>query len=187
MSFGKPLLVAVLAVFAPWASAEKSSDEGTPPQVLVETELGSFTVKLLPQLAKDHVRAFLRRVNAGDYDRTTFHRLIPGEVIQGGDPITKDPKRTADYGRGAVSEVHIEHSDHPFARGSVVAARCPTDSDHDGTQFFVLLEDAPVLKGRYTIFGEVVSGMEVADAIGAAGTDLGRPRRRIEIRLRVLP
>jgi peptidyl-prolyl cis-trans isomerase B (cyclophilin B) len=162
--------------------------EEAAPSVVVETDLGSFTIRLLPDVAPVHSRRFADAARGKAYDHTTFHRIIPGRVIQGGDPISKNPARTADYGRGGMSRVQIEHSERPFIRGTVVAARCPSDSSADGEQFFVLLADAPELGGgHYTIFGEVASGMEAVDAIGAAGSDDGRPRRRIEMKVRPGP
>jgi cyclophilin family peptidyl-prolyl cis-trans isomerase len=152
-------------------------------RVLVETDLGSFTIRLLPDAAPEHAKRFANAASHGRYDHTTFHRIIPGRVIQGGDPISKDPSRTAEYGRGGMSRERIEISDLPFARGMVVAARCPSDPDADGEQFFVLLADAPELKGHYTIFGQVEEGMETVDTIGTAGSDDGHPRRRIEMRI----
>jgi cyclophilin family peptidyl-prolyl cis-trans isomerase len=165
------------------AAAEKPA-----PEVVVETDLGSFTIRLLPDIAPAHTRRFLQAVGSGDYDGTTFHRIIPGRVIQGGDPISKDPDRTADYGRGGMSRTAIERSDRAFLRGAVVAVRCPTDRDADGAQFFVLLADAPELGGgHYTLFGAVTSGMDAVDTIGAAGSDDGHPRRRIVMRMSVAP
>jgi len=162
--------------------------EAAPPSVVVETELGSFTIQLLPDVAPEHARRFAAAARNKAYDHTTFHRIVPGRVIQGGDPISKNPSRTADYGRGGLSRLQIEHSERPFVRGAVVAARCPSDPSADGEQFFVLLADAPELGGgHYTIFGEVASGMEAVDAIGAAGSDDGRPRRRIEMTVRPGP
>jgi len=162
------------------------ADEAAP-QVVVETDLGSFTIRLLPDIAPVHSRQFVDAARGKDYDHTTFHRIIPSRVIQGGDPISKNPSRVAEYGRGGMSKVQIESSERRFTRGSVVAVRCPSDSSADGQQFFVLLADAPELQGHYTIFGEVASGMEAVDAIGAAGSDDGQPRRRIEMTVRPGP
>lgn len=174
------------AVFGPGHVALGA--EADAPTVVVETDLGSFTIRLLPDVAPEHTRRFENAARHKAYDHTTFHRIIPGRVIQGGDPISKNPSRTADYGRGGMSRLQIEHSERPFVRGTVVAARCPSDSNADGEQFFVLLADAPELGGgRYTIFGEVASGMEAVDAIGAAGSDDGQPRRRIEMTVRPAP
>ena len=161
------------------ASGKKGSD------AVVETEVGSFVIHLLPDLAPRQVRYFVETARGGGYDGTTFHRIVPGRVIQGGDPYSKDPAREPEYGRGGFGILRAEVSKKSFTRGVVVAARCPTNKDSAGTQFFVVLADQPSLQGHYTIFGEVVSGIEVADAIGEAGGDDGRPRRRVEMKVRL--
>ena len=153
---------------------------------VVETEIGSFVIRLLPDLAPRQVRYFLETARNGGYDGTTFHRILPGQVIQGGDPTSKDPAREAEYGRGGFGAVRAELSKRSFTRGTVVAARCPTDKDSSGTQFFVVLADQPSLQGHYTIFGEVVSGLTVADSISELGGDDGHPRRRVEMKVRLL-
>lgn len=135
-------------------------------EAAVETPIGSFVIHLRPDLAPGQVRYFLKTARSGGYDGTTFHRIVPGQVIQGGDPYSKDPEREAEYGRGGFGVVRAEVSKRGFTRGVVVAARCPTNRDSAGTQFFVVLADQPTLQGLYTIFGEVASGIEVADAIG---------------------
>jgi peptidyl-prolyl cis-trans isomerase B (cyclophilin B) len=155
------------------------------PEALVETDFGSFVIRLLPDVAPEHVRHFVDTVRAGGYDGTVFHRAVPGQVIQGGDPLSKDPSREADYGRGGFGLLRAEPSTRTFSRGVVAAARCPTSPDTAGSQFFVVLADQPALQGHYTLFGEVVSGMDVVDAIGDAGGDDGKPRRRIEMRVRL--
>jgi peptidyl-prolyl cis-trans isomerase B (cyclophilin B) len=184
----RALLIAAATSMASLAGAQEP-ESGAPagPRVRVETELGAFVVRLLPEVAPGHVGHFLERARSGGYDGTTFHRLVPGSVVQGGDPISKDPEREAEYGRGGFGLLKAEISARGFVRGAVVAARCPSDLDSDGDQFFVLLDDEPALQGHYTIFGEVVSGWEVLDALGAAGTDEGRPRRRIEMRVSIEP
>jgi peptidyl-prolyl cis-trans isomerase B (cyclophilin B) len=154
-------------------------------EAAVETELGSFVIRLLPDLAPEHVRHFVATTRAGGYDGTVFHRILPGQVIQGGDPFSKDPARTAEYGRGGFGLLHAEPSKKSFSRGVVAAARCPSSPDTAGTQFFVVLADQPALQGHYTIFGEVVGGMEIVDAIGEAGGDDGKPRRRVEMKVRL--
>ena len=186
MKAGHVLSLALLAAATAPGSAAGTEQENRP-EVVVKTDLGSFTIGLLPSLAPTHVRRFIKAVRAGDYDHTTFHRIIPGRVIEGGDPISKDVSRTSEYGRGGMSQFSIEHSDRSFTRGTVVAVRCPSDRQTDGVQFFVLLANAPELGAQYTAFGEVVSGMEAVDAIGAAGTVLGQPRQRIEMLLSVVP
>ena len=176
--------VALAALLA--APGSSGADAETPlPEALVETDLGSFVIRLFPDVAPEHVRHFVDTVRAGGYDGTVFHRAVPGQVIQGGDPLSRDPSREADYGRGGFGLLRAEPSRRSFTRGVVAAARCPTSPDSAGSQFFVVLADQPALQGHYTLFGEVVSGMDVVDAIGDAGGDDGRPRHRVEMRVRL--
>jgi len=134
-------------------------------EAVVETAKGSFTIRLLPEVAPKHVALFVKTAKAGGYDGTTFHRVIAGGIIQGGDPLSKDPARAAQYGTGGLGLLPAEFSDRPFTRGTVAAARRPSSNDSGGRQFFVCIRDQPSLKGQYTIFGEVVSGMDVVDQI----------------------
>jgi len=175
----------LLALGLSSASAARAAEAPRAPEAVVETEAGSFVIRLLPDLAPRQVRFFVDTAKSGGYDGTTFHRIVPGQVIQGGDPFSKDPSREPEYGRGGFGMVPAEISKKGFTRGVVVAARCPTNKDSAGAQFFVVLADQPSLQGRYTIFGEVVSGLEIADAIGEAGGDDGKPRRRVEMKVRL--
>jgi len=155
---------------------------GAAPEVIVDTDLGPFTIRLLAGVAPGHVRHFLKTAKAGGYDKTTFHRIIPGGIIQGGDPLSKDPKATARYGTGGLGLLKAEFSDRPFTRGVVAAVRRPSSVDSAGNQFFVCLTGQAGLRGQYTIFGEVVEGMEVVDAIGLMPVDGDRATTRIEMR-----
>lgn len=179
------LTAVVLAALPATSRSDAAETEARSPEAIVETDVGSFVIRLLPKVAPDHVRHFLDTVRAGGYDGTVFHRAVPGQVIQGGDPLSKDPTREADYGRGGFGLLRAEPSTRTFGRGVVAAARCPTSPDTAGSQFFVVLADQPALQGHYTLFGEVVSGMDVVDTIGDAGGDDGKLRRRIEMRVRL--
>lgn len=165
------------------AKPEPAVAEGT--SALVETDLGSFTIRLLPALAPGHVRHFVKTAQAGSYDGTTFHRLIAGGIIQGGDPLSKDPNETARYGTGGLGLLKAEFSDRPFARGTVAAARRPSSVDSGGSQFFVCVQDQPSLLGQYTIFGEVTEGMEVVEKISQAAVEGDRAAKRIEMKVRI--
>ena len=154
----------------------------TPQEAVVETEHGSFVIRLRSDLAPRHVAHFVKTAKAGGYDGTTFHRIIPGGIIQGGDPFSKDPARTAEYGRGGLGLLKAEFSDLPFARGVVAAARRPSSVDSGGSQFFIVLTEQAALKGQYTIFGEVAEGMDVVDAIGRTPVQGDKPAARVEMR-----
>jgi peptidyl-prolyl cis-trans isomerase B (cyclophilin B) len=152
-------------------------------EAVVETSKGRFTVRLLPEVAPKHAALFARTARAGGYDGTTFHRIIMGGIIQGGDPLSKDPAKASRYGTGGLGLLAAELSDRPFVRGTVAAARKPSSPDSGGRQFFVCLRDQPSLVGQYTVFGEVTSGMEVVDQISAAAVDGDRARERIEMKV----
>lgn len=157
-------------------------------EAVVETDAGSFTIRLRPDLAPGHVAHFLKTARGGGYDHTTFHRVIAGGIIQGGDPLSKDPAKSKLYGTGGLGLLKAEISDGDFKRGVVAAARKPSGLNTGGSQFFVVVTDQPALKGKYTIFGEVTSGMEVVDRISLTPADGERPLTRVEIRsVAVLP
>jgi peptidyl-prolyl cis-trans isomerase B (cyclophilin B) len=149
---------------------------------VVETAEGEFVIRLLPDLAPAHVKHFVATAKKGGYDGTVFHRIIPGGIIQGGDPTSKDPAKAAQYGKGGLGLLKAEFSERPFTRGVVAAARRPSSIDSGGSQFFVCLSDQPALKGQYTIFGEVVSGMDVVDRLGQSPVEGDRPTSRVEMR-----
>jgi peptidyl-prolyl cis-trans isomerase B (cyclophilin B) len=152
------------------------------PEAVVETELGSFVIRLLPELAPRHVEHFVATARKGGFDGTTFHRIIPRGIIQGGDPLSKDPKDAARYGTGGLGLLKAEFSERPMTRGSVAAVLRPNQPDSGGTQFFICLGDQPSLTGKYTIFGEVLEGMEVADKIGLTPVDGQKATERVEIK-----
>jgi len=167
----------------PPASKEAPVAPGT--EAIVETAKGSFTIRLLPEVAPKHAALFVKTAKAGGYDGTTFHRVIMGGIIQGGDPLSKDPAKASLYGTGGLGLLKAELSDRPFVRGTVAAARRPSSLDSGGQQFFVVMREQPSLKGQYTVFGEVVSGMEVVDQISTTPADGDKARERVEMKVRV--
>jgi peptidyl-prolyl cis-trans isomerase B (cyclophilin B) len=170
------LLVALVS------AAVVSALEPIPPsEAVVETSKGTFVVQLLPGIAPDHVRHFTTVAGKHGFDGTTFHRIIPRGIIQGGDPLSKDPAKKALYGTGGLGLLKAEFSPRPMSRGAVAAVLRPRDNDSAGNQFFVVLSDQPSLTGKYTIFGEVVSGMDVVDAIGETPVDGDKARERVTI------
>jgi len=156
-------------------------------EAVVETKQGSFVIRLLPDLAPLHVQHFLKVAKAGGYDGTTFFRVIPHAIIQGGDPLTKDPKKAALYGTGGLGLLKAEFSSRPMTRGSVAAVLRPRQPDSGGDQFFVCLYDQPSLTGQYTIFGEVIEGMEVADKIGDTPATGEKATERVEMKVTLRP
>jgi peptidyl-prolyl cis-trans isomerase B (cyclophilin B) len=152
---------------------------------VVETAKGRFTIRLLPEVAPRHAALFVKTAKAGGYDGTTFHRIIMGGIIQGGDPLTKDPAKASLYGTGGLGLLDAEFSERPFVRGTVAAVRKPSSPDSGGRQFFVCLQDQPSLEGQYTIFGEVVSGMEVVDQVSATPVDGDKAKERVEMKVTI--
>ena len=167
---------------APAKPAEVAVEPGT--LAVIDTAKGSFTMRLLPQVAPEHAKHFVKTAKAGGYDGTTFHRIITGGMIQGGDPLTKDPAKAAQYGTGGLGLLKAEFSDRPFVRGTVGAART-SNKDSGGSQFFVAVKEQPQLLGQYTIFGEVVSGMEVVDQISLTPVEGDKPRERVEMKVTI--
>lgn len=145
------------------------------------TELGTIEFKLWPSVAPLHAAFFAARVAEGYYNGSAFHRVIPGFMIQGGDPNSKDKPRET-WGTGGYPEkVKAEFSDKKHVRGVISAART-SDPNSFGGQFFICVADATFLDKQYTAFGEVVSGMEVADAIVNSPRDSrDNPLEKIEM------
>jgi peptidyl-prolyl cis-trans isomerase B (cyclophilin B) len=127
------------------------------------------------------VRHFVETARSGGFDGTTFHRIVPRGIIQGGDPLSKDPAKKALYGTGGLGLLKAEFSTRPMTRGSVAAVLRPSSPDSGGNQFFVVLSDQPSLTGKFTIFGEVTAGMDVVDHIGETPVDGDKPQRRLVI------
>jgi peptidyl-prolyl cis-trans isomerase B (cyclophilin B) len=136
------------------------------PKAVIKTKFGEMEVVFFPDKAPNHVANFLKLAKSGYYNGTIFHRVIPGFMIQGGDPNTKDPNKPETYGMGGPSEkLKAEFNDTPHRRGILSMARTNDDPNSAGSQFFIVVKDSNFLDGQYTVFGEVVKGMEVADKI----------------------
>ncbi|HEY3119305.1 MAG TPA: peptidylprolyl isomerase [Vicinamibacteria bacterium] len=158
------------------------------PRAVIETTLGEMEVELFPDKAPGHVKNFLDLARKGFYDGTTFHRVIPGFMIQGGDPNTKDKSAPRErHGTGGPGHtVKAEFNDTPHKRGVLSMARS-NDPDSAGSQFFVCVADASFLDKKYTAFGRVTRGMEVADKIvGSARDARDNPKDRIEMKVRAV-
>jgi cyclophilin family peptidyl-prolyl cis-trans isomerase len=156
--------------------------EMTGKQAVVKTTAGTFVVDLRPDLAPNHVGYFVKLAREGAFDGTTFHRLIRLGIIQGGDPLSKDPAKAKLYGTGGLGVLKAELSAERATRGAVAAVLLPNRPDSAGAQFFVCVTEQPALDGKYTIFGRVAEGMDVVQAISESpAADDGRPLARIEI------
>ena len=132
--------------------------------VIVKTSFGNIKFSLLPDIATETVRNFSQLAKSGFYNGTLFHRIIPGFMIQGGDPNTKNPDKST-WGQGGPGyNLKAEFNTRSHLRGIVSMARA-NDPDSAGSQFFIITSDSTFLDRQYTVFGEVVDGMEVADKI----------------------
>jgi peptidyl-prolyl cis-trans isomerase B (cyclophilin B) len=135
--------------------------------VIIKTNFGSIKFGLLPELAPETVRNFVTLAKNGIYDGTLFHRVIPGFMIQGGDPNTKDPNKKSQWGMGGPGHsIKAEFSSRSHLEGIVSMARA-ADPDSAGSQFFIVTSDnnTESLDRQYTVFGKVTEGMDVAHKI----------------------
>lgn len=133
-------------------------------KAVIETNFGKIIFKLLPELASETVRNFEKLARAGFYDGTLFHRVIPGFMIQGGDPNTKGRDKSSWGTGGPGYTIKAEFNPKSHVRGIVSMARA-ADPDSAGSQFFIVTTDSAFLDRQYTAFGEVLEGMEIADKI----------------------
>ncbi len=156
----------------------------TPPkQAVVDTSAGTFVIDLSPDAASNYVTYFTKLAADGGYDRTTFHRVVKDGMVQGGDPLSKDPAKRAQYGTGGLNVVKAEARAPKMTAGSVAAVLVPGRPDSAGAQFFIVVVDQPALDGQYTVFGHVSDGMEVVQKISEMPVDdKGFAAERVEIR-----
>lgn len=131
---------------------------------IIETNLGTIVFKLLPDLAPETVRNFETLSRNGFYNGTLFHRVIPGFMIQGGDPNTKTGNKSTWGTGGPGHTIKAEFSSRSHHRGIVSMARSQ-DPNSAGSQFFIVTTDSTFLDRQYTVFGEVIEGMDIADKI----------------------
>ncbi|MBI5887336.1 MAG: peptidylprolyl isomerase [Deltaproteobacteria bacterium] len=153
---------------------------------IIETKYGDIEIKLFRDAANKHVENFITLAEKGFYNGTIFHRVIPGFMIQGGDPNTKT-QDVRSYGMGGPGyTIPAEFSDKPHKRGILSMARSQ-DPNSAGSQFFIVVKDSNFLDRQYTVFGEVTKGMEAVDKI----VNLPRnpndlPNERVEMRVRIV-
>jgi peptidyl-prolyl cis-trans isomerase B (cyclophilin B) len=156
-------------------------------QAVVQTSAGVIVIALLPEAAPNHVGYFMKLAQEGAFTKTTFHRVIKLGIIQGGDPLSKDPAKRAQYGTGGLGVLKAERNAEKHTRGAVSAVLQPDRPDSAGSQFFICVSDQPGLdgvdlKGGYDVFGRVVEGMDVAQKISELPADAsGLVTERVEI------
>ena len=195
--------ITLLAIFFVLVSCEtKQKNKGSvmdKDRAVISTQFGDIVLEFFDDLAPKHVESFKLHAQNGYYNGTTFHRVIPGFMIQGGDPLTKSEDRSRHgtggnaakfFGVGSESnestwDLPAEFSATPHERGILSMARSQ-NPDSGGSQFFICVADARFLDNQYTVFGKVVSGLDVVDAIVSAPRD-GRdnPDDRIEMKVRL--
>jgi len=152
---------------------------------VIETKFGNIKLRFFPDVAPNHVNNFIELAKKGFYDGTTFHRVIPGFMIQGGDPNSKSTDRSTHGLGGPGYELKAEFNSKHHKRGTLSMARS-VNPDSAGSQFFICVADLPALDGQYTVFGEVVSGMEVVDKIVSQPRDrMDNPFERIVMQVRI--
>ena len=166
---------------------------------VISTQFGDIVLEFFDDIAPKHVESFKLHAQNGYYNGTTFHRVIPGFMIQGGDPLTRSDDRSRHgtggnaakyFGIGTESDestwdLPAEFSPTPHERGILSMARSQ-NPDSGGSQFFICVADARFLDNQYTVFGKVVSGMDAVDAIVSAPRDArDNPNDRIEMKVRL--
>ena len=137
---------------------------------VIETNLGRIVVEFFPDVAPNHVENFKKLAQSGFYDSTTFHRVIPGFMIQGGDPNSKDGDRLNDGLGGPGYTLEAEFNQKPHLRGTLAMARGPQPNSA-GSQFYICHQPQPHLDGQYTVFGQAISGLDVVDKIANVPRD----------------
>ncbi len=179
-----PVLVVAETRFKHFSKEEIKKMTDT--KAVIETKFGKIELKFFPEVAPNHVNNFIELAKKGFYDGTTFHRVIPGFMIQGGDPNTKDPDRKRHGMGGPGYSVKAEFNPTAHKRGILSMARS-ADPDSAGSQFFICVADAPFLDRQYTVFGQVTSGMDVVDKIVSQPRDKqDNPNERVEMKVQVI-
>ncbi len=152
---------------------------------VIETKFGNISLKFFPDVAPGHVQNFIDLAKKGFYDGTTFHRVIPGFMIQGGDPNSKNAYKRSHGTGGPGYTIKAEFNNRPHKRGTLSMARAQ-NPDSAGSQFFICVKDSSFLDRQYTVFGEVVSGMDVVDKIVSQPRDRNdNPDERIEMKVKI--
>jgi cyclophilin family peptidyl-prolyl cis-trans isomerase len=138
---------------------------------IIITNFGDVTFEFYPEHAPNTVENFKDLSKRGFYDGLIFHRIVPGFVIQGGDPNTKDNTNRSKWGTGGPGwNIKAEFNKKKHSRGVLSMARSQ-DPDSAGSQFFIVLKDSSFLDGQYTVFGRVTHGMDIVDKIASLKTD----------------
>ncbi len=158
-------------------------DEMRNKQAVIETDLGTIVIDLLPEVAPNRVGYFMKNAQDGAYAGTTFHRVVRQGIVQGGDPLTKDASKADAYGTGGFGVLRAERSGEKNTRGAVSTVVGAGNPDSGGTQFFICVADQPGLDGTYDVFGRVSEGILIAQKISEVAADeKGRPKERVAVK-----
>jgi peptidyl-prolyl cis-trans isomerase B (cyclophilin B) len=172
------LLLSLIPVVAQSPSALPPSDV----EAVITTDLGSFRIEFEPDKAPKHVEQFLKLAREGYYDGSAFFRVVANGIIQGGDPLLKDPKTPRNlWGSGGLNLLPAEYSDMKHERGTVSTVRIPNKPDSDGAQFFVCVYPQPALDGQYSAFARVTEGIGVVEKISQVPAENGVAQTPIRI------
>jgi cyclophilin family peptidyl-prolyl cis-trans isomerase len=157
---------------APPPEAAITPEEAMKLEAVISTDLGEIRFEFFAHTAPQHVAQFIKRARAGFYDGSAFHRMIARAIVQGGDPLLKDPKTPRErWGTGGLNLIKDEFSDVKHVRGTVSAVRIPGKADSGGVQFFICASAQPQLDGQFSAFGQVNEGIEIAEQISLTATD----------------
>jgi peptidyl-prolyl cis-trans isomerase B (cyclophilin B) len=180
------LLAAVLAVASVNAEEQKPMNSANEVAV-IKTSEGEMIAEFWPEVAPNTVENFKKLARSGFYDGTAFHRIVKGFMIQGGDPLTKDPAKESRYGTGDPGyKIKAEFNDRSHERGVLSMARS-SDPDSAGSQFFICLANVSRLDHQYTTFGKIIKGDDVLGKIGdteVTTSDSGersKPTKRVTV------
>ena len=180
------LLAAVLAVASVNAEEQKPMNSAKEVAV-IKTSEGEMVAEFWPEVAPNTVENFKKLVRSGFYDGTAFHRIVKGFMIQGGDPLTKDPAKESRYGTGDPGyKIKAEFNDRSHERGVLSMARS-SDPDSAGSQFFICLANVSRLDHQYTTFGKIIKGDDVLGKIGDAEVTMSgsgersKPTKRVTV------
>jgi len=169
---------------------------------VISTKYGDIVLEFYPKGAEKHVDSFITHAKNGYFDGTTFHRVLPGFVIQGGDLNSKDDDRSNDglgghaanfYGEGEEENpetwmLPAEFNDRPHITGTLSMARSPGRPNSAGSQFFICAGPTPQLDNKYTVFGQVVEGLDVIQKIVNTPRDRrDNPKEKVEMTVKIIP
>jgi peptidyl-prolyl cis-trans isomerase B (cyclophilin B) len=183
--------MALLGALVTAANAQTPAPDTTPMSnevAIIKTSEGDMVIQFWSDVAPNTVENFKKLARQGFYNGTAFHRIIKGFMIQGGDPLTKDPSKEALWGTGDPGyKIKAEFNSKSHQRGVISMARSQ-DPDSAGSQFFICLGNASFLDGKYTAFGKLIKGDDVLGKIGdtpvksGGGGEASKPTKRIEVK-----